>query len=307
MIQSVYDLEICDCHHHLWDLKELSYPWLMGNGFANQRVCGDYEGIRNRNFLLKDFRENRGRLKVTRLVHEEAVVDRADPVAETRWLQRIADDSDSEGMPHGIVAYADFSRDDIEAILESHCSYPNIRGIRQLVHEAYIDPEDPKLSLLEESSWRTRVGLCEKYGLSFDLQIYPQQASDAEKLVAEHPGVTFIVTHSLLPVSKDADYMEVWEKAVKRIARFDNANIKLSGFGMFDRDWNADTVSEVVLRVIDAFGARRCAFASNFPVDSLAKMTYVGLWETFFEVVREFSDGEKAALFSETAKRLYRL
>jgi predicted TIM-barrel fold metal-dependent hydrolase len=129
---------------------------------------------------------NRGKLQVTRFIHEEAVIDRTDPVRETRWLQEIADLPESEGFPHGIVAFADFSRPNIEAILEAHCAFANTREIRQFVHEAYIDPENPKPSLLEDYSWRDAVGLCQKYDLVFDLQIYWQQTDDALKLLAVH-------------------------------------------------------------------------------------------------------------------------
>lgn len=303
-MNSVYDLEISDCHHHLWDLNANHYPWLTTS--VGPRVCGDYESIRNKNFLLDDFFSNRSALKVNRFIHEEAVIDRSDPVRETRWLQSLADSPDSEGIPHGIVAFADFSKPDIEAILEGHQAYPNLRGIRQFVHEAYVDPEQPQPSLIEDPHWRTQVGLCQKYGLVFDLQIYWQQTDDALKLLAQHPDMSFVLTHAGLPAQpKNAEYMNQWKGSMTSLAELPNLSVKLSGFGMFEKHWTPGSIRYTVHSLIDQFGVKRCLFGSNFPVDSVCGKTYRQCWEDFFEVVSDFSDTEKRMLFSENTNRIY--
>lgn len=304
-IQTVYDLDICDSHHHLWDLQANGYPWLTEE-IKGPRVCGDYRAIQNKNFLLADFFTNRGYLKVTRFVHEEAVIDRSDPVRETAWLQSIADGGGSEGMPHAILAYADFSKDNIEAVLDAHIAYLNLRGIRQMVHEAVLDPAKP--DLLADAKWREKVGLCKKHNLSFELQVYWQQMENAVDLVKSHPDVTFVLTHTGLPARQDDDeYMLAWRSAIKRLAELPNLNCKLSGFGMFDRSWTSASIQAVIIPVIDSFGVERCFFGSNFPVDSLAGKSYAACWEDFFEAVTNFSDDEKRKLFNENARRVYRI
>ena len=57
---------------------------------------------------------------------------------------------------------------------------------------------------------------------------------------------------------------------------------------------------------IEAFGARRCMFESNFPVDR-ATCSYGALWNAFKLVTAACSEDEKTALFSGTAKEVYRL
>jgi len=303
-MNSVYDLEISDCHHHLWDIEKNDYPWLTTS--TGPRVCGDYQSIRNKNFLLDDFFANRGDLNVTRFIHEEAVINRSDPVRETRWLQSIADQPKSEGIPHGIVAFADFSQSNIEAVLEAHQAYPNLRGIRQFVHEAYVDPDNPQTSLIEDANWRTNVGLCQKYDLVFDLQIYWQQTDDATKLVSQHPNLNFVLTHTGLPAQPDnAEYMSHWKASITRLAELPNLSVKLSGFGMFEKNWAPESIRPTVLHAIESFGAERCLFGSNFPVDSICGKSYANCWEGFFEVVRDFSDSEKRMLFSENTNRVY--
>ena len=57
---------------------------------------------------------------------------------------------------------------------------------------------------------------------------------------------------------------------------------------------------------IDSFGAERCMFESNFPVDK-ASASYAVLWNAFKRLAAGASATEKAALFSGTASRVYRL
>jgi predicted TIM-barrel fold metal-dependent hydrolase len=57
---------------------------------------------------------------------------------------------------------------------------------------------------------------------------------------------------------------------------------------------------------IEAFGPERCMFESNFPVD-MGSCTYAVLWNAFKRIAAGASAAEKAALFSQTAARVYRL
>ena len=57
---------------------------------------------------------------------------------------------------------------------------------------------------------------------------------------------------------------------------------------------------------IEAFGARRCMFESNFPVDKGSYSYAVG-WNAFKRLAAGASAAEKAELFGGTATRFYRL
>lgn len=57
---------------------------------------------------------------------------------------------------------------------------------------------------------------------------------------------------------------------------------------------------------IELFGARRCAFESNFPVDKMG-IGYAALWNAFKRIAAGASADERSALFSGTARRVYRL
>ncbi|RYY68272.1 MAG: amidohydrolase, partial [Comamonadaceae bacterium] len=61
-----------------------------------------------------------------------------------------------------------------------------------------------------------------------------------------------------------------------------------------------------LLPCLDAFGADRCMFESNFPVDR-SNGGYGVVWNAFKRIAAGASAGEKAALFHDTAARTYRL
>ena len=58
--------------------------------------------------------------------------------------------------------------------------------------------------------------------------------------------------------------------------------------------------------MIECFGPERCMFESNFPVDRLS-LSYRILWNALKILTAEMSPGERTALFSGTARRIYRL
>ena len=57
---------------------------------------------------------------------------------------------------------------------------------------------------------------------------------------------------------------------------------------------------------IEAFGPERAMFESNFPVDK-GSCSYPVLWNAFKRIAAGASPSEKAALFHNTAKRVYRI
>ena len=296
-------LEIIDCHHHLWDLTANYYPWLTDK--IGTRVCGDYAVIR-KNYLLGDFFRDAAGLNLVKSVHVQAEIDHRDPVRETRWLQAVADGPDSRGFPHGIVAYANLADPDVEAVIEAHMRFPNVRGVRQLLHEGRLDPAHPAPSPLTNPIWRKNLDLLRRFGLSFDLQVFPEQMPGAVEVVGENPDLQFILVHTGQPRRRDAEGLQEWRRGMRALAEAPNVSAKISGLGMFDRAWTVESLRPFVLETIGIFTPGRCLFASNFPVDGMMS-TYRRLWEAYDIITAAFSRDERTSLFAGNARRLYRL
>lgn len=296
-------IEIVDCHHHLWDLSANYYPWLTDK--VTDRVCGEYSAIR-RNYLLGDFRRDAADVHLVQSVHVEAVADPADPVRETRWLQGLADDPASGDFPHAIVGYCDLSRVDAGDVLTAHCECANIRGVRQMLHETMLSPGTSARSLLEHDVWRENFALLGEYGLSFDLQVFPRQMEQSLRLVRAFPETQFVLCHAGQPHDRTPKGLELWRSGMRLLAACPNVVVKISGLGMFERNWTVESLRPIVRETITLFGVGRCLFASNFPVDGMMS-SYGRLWRAYLEIVADYTLMEQQALFAGNARRVYRL
>ena len=130
---------------------------------------------------------------------------------------------------------------------------------------------------------------------------------EARELALAHPGTTLIVNHTGMFVDRaSVAGWRAWRDGLRGLAQCPNVMVKISGLGMIDHTWTAESIRPYVLETIDAFGFERCMFASNFPVDRLHG-TYRGIWSAFAQVVADASVAEHAALFRENAGRIYRI
>jgi predicted TIM-barrel fold metal-dependent hydrolase len=103
------------------------------------------------------------------------------------------------------------------------------------------------------------------------------------------------------------------------VAECPNVTIKLGGIGMprTGFDWHtrqkpigseelAASMAPLITYCIEQFGPNRCMFESNFPVDKVS-YSYNVLYNAFKRVSRGYSAAERAAMFHDTATRVYRI
>ena len=295
--------DIVDAHHHLWDLDKHYHVWLHAQP-RMETFIGEYESICT-NYLVADFLADAGDLPLVKSVHVQAEFDPSDPVLETAWLQ---EQSDSYGFPQGIVGYADLSSPKVGEMLESHLQYANFRGIRQTLNWDVI----PNRAFAEHGGylsspeWRKGFALLTSLGLSFDLQIWPNQMVEAAQLASDFPDADIAINHTGFPIDRDEDSLQVWRDGMRQLARSPRMYVKISGLGMLDHDWTEESIRPLVLETIDIFGTDRCMFASNFPVDKLFS-DYSSIFMAFSNITEGFSTDERNELFNGNATRFYRL
>ncbi|MBI4767624.1 MAG: amidohydrolase family protein [Deltaproteobacteria bacterium] len=320
------ELPICDPHHHLWEYPEyLSRP-----------------GSR---YLLEDLLEDiKSGHNITQTVFVECMSKyRQDgpqemkPVGETEFVQGIAAQSASglygpTRVAAGIVAYADLTLGSgVAKLLEAHleAGKNRFRGIR---HSVSWDPSDsipaymnPPSGLLLDSKFREGFRFLQRYGLSFDAWLYHPQMPELVDLARIFPETQIILDHiggviGIGPYSgKREEVFQQWKKGISDLSACPNVVVKLgglgmplSGFGWTERKIHpnptelAESMSPYYHWCIEQFGVNRCMFESNFPVDKVS-YSYGAMWNAFKRICRNFSAEEKAALFHDTAIRVYRL
>ena len=144
------------------------------------------------------------------------------------------------------------------------------------------------------------------YGWRFDLQVFAGQMPGAAELVAACPGVTFVLQHAgMLEDMSDAGWA-AWRAGMRQLAAQPNVVSKLSAFGTFIHRNDPAHIARLVQETVAIFGADRCLFGSNFPVEKLWT-SYHALLDAFLVAARGFSDAEQRAIFADTARRVYRL
>lgn len=298
--------KLIDCHFHIWDLKANYYPWLTDKPSENiTKIIGDYTKIR-KDYLIEDFRRDHGGLNIVAAVHVQADVNPPDSLRESAWLQSVADTT-GHGMPQGFVARGDLRAPDAAEVVEAHCALPNMRGMRAEMHPGLNAA--PDYNPLKDEAWLRNFALLEKHNLVFEVRAAsPEQTEDVISLIRDHPDMNFIFPHLALSIWRDEDAIAAWKRNIKIYGELPNVYLKLSGYGLFGKEWTIDVVRPYVLDCIDALGPDHLVCGSNYPVDSIAA-SYVRIWETHAALLDEAgcTAAERQKIFHDNGKRLYRL
>ena len=233
----------------------------------------------------------------------------------------------------GIVGHADLLLGAaVEPVLEAMIAAGGgrFRGIR------YITASHPDEAargasvnrparLLMDAKLREGFARLHPLGLSFDAWMYFTQLGELLDLARTFPETPIVLDHvggaiGIGPYAgrRDAVFAE-WKNSIDELARCPNVHVKLGGLGMrlfgFDvQNGELPPSSEELAGLwrpyietcIAAFGPRRAMFESNFPVDK-GSGAYPVFWNAFKRIAAGCSADEKAALFSGTASRFYRL
>ena len=232
----------------------------------------------------------------------------------------------------GIVGYADLAlggrvKPILEALLEAGGGY--FRSIRDsLVWDEYGHLNargTARQGRMRNPLFREGFACLAPLGIAFDAWVYHPQLDELADFANAFPATSFVLNHLGGPVHiaayagrRDAIFAE-WSAAMRRLAGCPNVTVKLGGIGMNYGGFGfheldvppssqmlCDAWRPYIETCIEAFGVQRCMFESNFPVDK-GVCSYTVVWNAFKRMVSGASTAEKAALFSGTAARVYRL
>ncbi len=309
------DLPICDPHHHLW--RRPDNPYLLDD-FLRDASAGHR--------VVSSVAVECGAM------YRETGPAELRPVGETEFLEAIAAESSGAGtaatVAAAIVAYADLALGKgVAAVLEAHleASPTRLRGIR---YSTMWDASDsfrsvPRAGLLGDATVRKGFARLQPLGLSFDAWLYHPQLPELVALACDFPGVPIILDHIGGPLGlgpykgRRDEVFQAWSADITALSSCSNVVLKLGGIGSLRSgyDWHKRTPGSAELaeamrpyfeHCIEKFGADRCMFESNFPVDRVS-YSYAAIWNAFKIMVRGYSTAERAALFHDTAVRVYRL
>ncbi len=308
------DLPIIDAHHHLWERASGVYlvPQLQAD-------LGMGHNVRGTVFIQCGYG-----------FHADGPEEMR-PVGETETVVRITA-SAKPGVCAGIVGYTDFRLGErVEAVLEAHVAAGRgrFRGIRQ---SAGWDPAiltqtsaPARPGLLADPVFRAGLGRMKRFDLSYESSLYHPQLPELAALARALPDQPILANHcgGYIAIGPHGDDLNEtfrrWRTGLRELAACPNVYLKLGGQAMSIRGVAfheqvlppssgelAKAWRPVVETCIETFGASRCMFESNFPVDK-GMCGYVSIWNAYKRIAAGCSADEKADLFHNAAARFYRL
>ena len=272
-----------DSHQHFWNYSAAEYPWI---GEGMERLARDY--------LPTDLQT----VAAPEGIGGSVAVQARQSLTESRWLLALAD---RHPFIRGVVGWVDLRSDRVADELAELAPHEKFVGVRHVVQ----DEPDPRF-LLGEAFVRGLAQL-PRFGLTYDLLLYPQQLPAAVELVGRLPEQPFVLDHLAKPRIK-AGEIDGWRKDIEALARHANVCCKLSGMVTEAawRRWKRADFRPYLDVALAAFGPERLMFGSDWPV-CLLSGDYAEVAGIVGDFIATLSPAEQDHIWSGTAKRFYGL
>jgi len=291
---------IVDGHHHIW--RQADLPWLVGP--MQPRIFGPYEPIR-RDYPIREYLDDIAGTGVAQSVYVQTNWAKPDFEREAEWVENTHAET---GWPHAIVAYADFNVKDVRPQLDRLARHALVRGVRMQLHwhENLMYRFAARADLCDDPVIQGNIARLTDYGWSFDLQVFVGQMQGAARLAQSCPRVTFVLQHAGMPEDLSPEGRARWREGMATLAAEPNVVSKLSGLGTFIHRNDVQHIADIVTEAVQLFGANRCLFGSNFPIEKLWT-NYADLVGAYRNATEQLAPAEVEAIFAGTARRVYRL
>lgn len=309
------DLPIVDPHHHLW-MRD-------GNVYLLPDLLDDLAS--GHTIVATVFEECHAMYRPTGPDAEKSL-------GETEFVTGIAAMSASGAFGPTKACVRMVGRVDLTLgakagpLLERHliASGGRFAGIRQsTAWDAAIHKVVPTQGLLLDPTFRQGYAALSALGLVFDAWVYHPQLHEVADLAAAFPATPIVLNHVGSPILGGpyaADRAKVfadWKAGMAALAKHGNVTVKLGALpirlpGVSTASKDMPPTSEETATAwrpwlettIELFGADRCMFESNFPVQK-RWCSFQVVWNAFKRIAANASANEKAALFAGTAARVY--
>lgn len=265
-----------DAHVHLWRIGHNDCRW----------PGPDLPAI-HRDFAVGDLLAQLDAHGVDRAI----LVQSQESQVDTRWLLDVAA---NEARIAGVVGWVDLTAADAPVCLDRLMQAGPLVGIRPMVQERGDDwYDDPRL----EPALADMV----RHGLVLEALVRPRHLPALARLAARWPDLTIMVDHCAKP---EPDGFADWARAMRTLAAHPHVACKLSGLlTQLPAGASPADAQPWIDLVVDAFGAARLVWGSDWPVLTLAAS--YGDWHG--QALDAIGDSDRPAIFAANAARLYRL
>ncbi|WP_405398748.1 amidohydrolase family protein [Maribacter sp. Asnod2-G09] len=272
-----------DSHQHFWKYEPVKHSWI-----------DDEMAVIRKDFMPADLKQ----------VYFENDIDgcvavQADQTtAETDFLIELASENN---FIKGVVGWVDLRGNDIDEVLEHYNKFKVVKGFRHVVQG------EADYNFLLRPDFLAGVSKLAGYNFTYDILVFPHQLGAVLEFVKKFPNQKFVIDHIAKPYIKD-NFYEGWAVLMTEIAKQKNVYCKLSGM-ITEADykkWTVEQIAPYMTLVLNAFGANRIMFGSDWPVCLVA-----GNYKTVKSIVTDFisqlSEEEQAKIMGLNAMKFYNL
>ena len=279
----VFECMRIDAHQHFWQYSPQEYAWI-----------DDSMSALRRDFLPADLRPELEQSGFDGTVAVQA----QQTLAETKWLLELAAASP---FVLGVVGWVDLQSPDVVSQLAELAGNPKLVGIRHVVQS------EPDNQFLLRPRFLRGISVLEKFGLAYDILIYPQHLPVTIEFVQHFPRQRFVLDHLAKPLIKSGA-LQPWAAGIRRLAEFPNVYCKLSGL-VTEADWNDWRPAQIrpYLDVaLESFGSERLMIGSDWPVCTVAA-SYSKVMSLVAEYFSCYSDDVRNAVLGRNAAKFWNL
>ncbi|ETT52684.1 amidohydrolase family protein [Paenibacillus sp. FSL H7-689] len=272
-----------DAHQHFWEYNVAEYGWI-----------GEEMKTIRQSFLPEDLEP----LLVQSGLDGCIAVQARQSLTETEWLLQLADRHE---CIKGVVGWVDLCSDEVRNQLELFASNPYLKGVRHVIQD------EPDLKYVLREDFQRGISLLKKYDLAYDLLVSKEQLPYAVELVKTFPEQRFVLDHLAKPDIKSG-IISPWKEALESLAAQPNAYCKLSGM-VTEADWANWTPKDFTAYLniaIEAFGAERLMFGSDWPVSNVSA-TYSEVYGLIMSHINALPISDQQMIFGGTCAAFYQI
>jgi L-fuconolactonase len=272
-----------DSHQHFWNYYPIEFSWI-----SNEM-----------DILQKNYLPDQLQTELSMIGFDGSIVVQArQSLEETKWLLNLAEQNN---FIKGIVGWVDLCSPRVEEQLTQFSKHSKLVGVRHVVHD------EPDEHFLLRKDFLNGISYLNKFGLTYDILVFPQHLPTTIKFVSQFPEQVFVLDHIAKPLIKDK-IISPWKEDIEKLARCRNVYCKLSGMVTEAnwKNWKPKDLFPYLDIVFAAFGPNRLMIGSDWPVCRLAG-SYKQVMDVVLSYIDKYPNEDKSKILCENALKAYQL
>jgi len=286
-------MKIIDPHVHLFDLQKGDYHWLKPEQppqWSDKALI--HQSYNQQHLTLKT------PLTLAGFVHIEAGFSNQFPWQEIDWLEKTV------SIPFKSITFIDITKssESFDQDIQQLMRYSSVVGCRYILDEQAVP-------LLKSRQVIRNLERLAELNWLFELHVTfgdPELIHVLSMLASESRTPNMVINHAGFPPHiSQLNQWQQWRHQMAQLAQFEHLSIKLSGWEMTKRNYDAAWIESCLHPILQSFGEHRTMVASNFPLTLFSK-PYQQLWQTYITEL-SLSESSLKQLCFDNANRIYQV